>query len=108
MGQEQCPCCLPAFKLENFADYQTVHIFNFEFPQTPRSSANRPAAEHRILSLSCAKAGAKHVYADKCSHMADMAKEIVKANGFSDVITFLKGKVEELELPVPKVDIITL
>nr|GEY43792.1 probable protein arginine N-methyltransferase 1.2 [Tanacetum cinerariifolium] len=59
-----------------------------------------------ILSLFCAKAGAKHVYAVECSQMADMAKEIVKANGFSDVITVLKGKVEELELPVPKVDII--
>ncbi|XP_057506812.1 probable protein arginine N-methyltransferase 1.2 isoform X2 [Actinidia eriantha] len=59
-----------------------------------------------ILSLFCAKAGAKHVYAVECSHMADMAQEIVKVNGFSDVITVLKGKVEEIELPVPQVDII--
>ncbi|KAG8049616.1 hypothetical protein GUJ93_ZPchr0009g1190 [Zizania palustris] len=59
-----------------------------------------------ILSLFCAKAGAKHVYAIECSQMADMAKEIVKANGFSDVITVIKGKVEEIELPVPKVDVI--
>ncbi|XP_040383767.1 probable protein arginine N-methyltransferase 1 isoform X1 [Oryza brachyantha] len=59
-----------------------------------------------ILSLFCAKAGAKHVYAIECSQMADMAKEIVKANGYSDVITVIKGKVEEIELPVPKVDVI--
>lgn len=59
-----------------------------------------------ILSLFCAKAGAKHVFAVECSHMADMAKEIVEANGFSNVITVLKGKVEEIELPVAKVDII--
>lgn len=59
-----------------------------------------------ILSLFCAKAGAQHVYAVECSDMADMAKEIVEANGFSNVITVLKGKIEELELPVPKVDII--
>lgn len=59
-----------------------------------------------ILSLFCAKAGAKHVYAIECSHMADMAKEIVQTNGFSNVITVLKGKVEEIELPVPHVDII--
>lgn len=59
-----------------------------------------------ILSLFCAKAGAKHVYAIECSHMADMAKEIVETNGFSNVITVLKGKVEEIELPVPHVDII--
>uniref|UniRef100_A0A9I9DAF9 Protein arginine N-methyltransferase 1.1 n=3 Tax=Cucumis melo TaxID=3656 RepID=A0A9I9DAF9_CUCME len=59
-----------------------------------------------ILSLFCAKAGAAHVYAVECSHMADMAKEIVETNGFSNVITVLKGKVEEIELPVSKVDII--
>ncbi|KAL8223250.1 hypothetical protein R6Q57_020649 [Mikania cordata] len=39
-----------------------------------------------ILSLFCAKAGAKHVYAVECSQMADMAQEIVKANGFSNVL----------------------
>ncbi|OIT04255.1 PREDICTED: probable protein arginine N-methyltransferase 1.2 [Nicotiana attenuata] len=59
-----------------------------------------------ILSLFCAKVGAKHVYAIECSSMADMAQEIVKLNGFSDVITVIKGKVEEIDLPVPQVDII--
>ncbi|XP_031252363.1 probable protein arginine N-methyltransferase 1.2 [Pistacia vera] len=59
-----------------------------------------------ILSLFCAKAGAAHVYAVECSQMAVTAKQIVEANGFSDVITVLKGKIEEIELPVAKVDII--
>lgn len=59
-----------------------------------------------ILSLFCAKVGAKHVYAIECSSMADMAQEIVKLNGFSDVITVIKGKVEEIELPVAQVDVI--
>ncbi|CAI9100527.1 OLC1v1037648C1 [Oldenlandia corymbosa var. corymbosa] len=59
-----------------------------------------------ILSLFCAKVGAKHVYAIECSGMADMAQEIVKLNGYSEVITVLKGKVEEIELPVAQVDII--
>ncbi|XP_004287525.1 PREDICTED: probable protein arginine N-methyltransferase 1 [Fragaria vesca subsp. vesca] len=59
-----------------------------------------------ILSLFCAKAGAKHVYAVECSDMAERAKEIVETNGFSNVVTVLKGKIEELELPVAKVDII--
>ncbi|KAF5197039.1 arginine N-methyltransferase 1.1 [Thalictrum thalictroides] len=59
-----------------------------------------------ILSLFCAKAGAKHVYAVECSQMADMAKEIVEANKLSDVVTVLKGKIEEIELPVTHVDII--
>ncbi|MBA0693869.1 hypothetical protein Goari_004212 [Gossypium aridum] len=61
-----------------------------------------------ILSLFCAKAGAAHVYAVECSHMADMAEQIVETNGLSDggVVTVLKGKIEEIELPVAKVDII--
>ncbi|KAF3439573.1 hypothetical protein FNV43_RR17851 [Rhamnella rubrinervis] len=59
-----------------------------------------------ILSLFCAKAGAQHVYAVECSDMADMAKEIVEANGLSNAVTVLKGKIEEIELPVDKVDII--
>ncbi|KAH7280658.1 hypothetical protein KP509_36G007700 [Ceratopteris richardii] len=58
-----------------------------------------------ILSLFCAKTGAKHVYAVECSIMADTAIEIVKANGYSNVVTVLKGKVEEIELP-SKVDVI--
>eukprot|EP00246_Nothoceros_aenigmaticus_P009631 TRINITY_DN252_c0_g1_i2.p1 TRINITY_DN252_c0_g1~~TRINITY_DN252_c0_g1_i2.p1 ORF type:complete len:393 (+),score=65.62 TRINITY_DN252_c0_g1_i2:257-1435(+) len=59
-----------------------------------------------ILSLFCAKGGAKHVYAVECSTMADTATEIVKLNGYSDVITILKGKVEEIDLPTPHVDVI--
>lgn len=59
-----------------------------------------------ILSLFCAKVGAKHVYAIECSSMADTAQEIVKQNGFSNVITVIKGKVEELDLPVAQVDVI--
>lgn len=34
------------------------------------------------------------------------AREIVKANGMSDKITLLQGKMEEVELPFPEVDII--
>lgn len=59
-----------------------------------------------ILSLFCAKVGAKHVYAVECSSMAGMAQEIVKSNGLSNVITVIKGKIEEIELPVSQVDII--
>eukprot|EP00245_Coleochaete_scutata_P011689 TRINITY_DN4388_c0_g1_i4.p1 TRINITY_DN4388_c0_g1~~TRINITY_DN4388_c0_g1_i4.p1 ORF type:complete len:307 (+),score=44.90 TRINITY_DN4388_c0_g1_i4:341-1261(+) len=59
-----------------------------------------------ILSLFCAKAGAKHVYAIECSAIADSATEIVKANNFENVITVIKGKIEDLELPVAQVDVI--
>lgn len=34
------------------------------------------------------------------------AREIVAANGMADKITLLQGKMEEVELPFPKVDII--
>jgi len=59
-----------------------------------------------ILSIFAARAGAKHVYAVENAEIAFFAREIIKNNGLSDKITVLKGKMEELELPVPKVDII--
>lgn len=59
-----------------------------------------------ILSMFCAKVGAKAVYAIDCSEIATYATKIVKENGMEDVITVIKGKVEEIELPVDKVDVI--
>lgn len=40
------------------------------------------------------------------SSIIDKAKEIVAVNGLSDRITLLQGKMEEVQLPFPKVDII--
>jgi protein arginine N-methyltransferase 1 len=40
------------------------------------------------------------------STIIEKAKEIVHVNGMSDKITLLQGKMEEVELPFPKVDII--
>lgn len=59
-----------------------------------------------ILSMFAAKAGAARVIAIECSSIVDYARKIVEANHFADVITIIKGKVEEVELPVEKVDII--
>lgn len=53
-----------------------------------------------------ARAGASKVYAIECSSIVEYANKIIEANKFSDVITIIKGKVEEVELPVEKVDII--
>ena len=53
-----------------------------------------------------AKAGAKAVYAVDMSSIADQAKTIVKANNLDGVITVIQGKIEEIELPSDKVDII--
>jgi len=59
-----------------------------------------------ILCLFAASAGAKKVIGIECAHIADQAKIIVKDNGFAEVIEIVKGKVEEVELSVGKVDII--
>lgn len=42
-----------------------------------------------ILSMFCAKAGAKKVIAVDNSNIIDRAKEIIWENGFGDVITYV-------------------
>merc|ERR1711973_411233 len=59
-----------------------------------------------ILSMFAAKAGAAKVFGIEMSNIAQHAKNIVTANKLDDVVTLIKGKVEEVELPVEKVDII--
>ncbi|KAK5692370.1 Nuclear SAM-dependent mono-and asymmetric methyltransferase [Elasticomyces elasticus] len=59
-----------------------------------------------ILSMFAVKAGAKHVIGVDMSTIIVKAREIVAANGMSDQITLLQGKMEEVELPFPQVDII--
>ncbi|KAG9248786.1 S-adenosyl-L-methionine-dependent methyltransferase [Calycina marina] len=59
-----------------------------------------------ILSMFAVKAGAKHVIGVDMSTIIEKAKEIVEVNGMSDKITLLQGKMEEVEMPFPKVDII--
>jgi protein arginine N-methyltransferase 1 len=53
-----------------------------------------------ILSIFAARAGAKHVYAIENAEIALFAEEIIKRNGLSDKITVIKGKMEEVVLPV--------
>jgi len=59
-----------------------------------------------ILSMFAAKAGAKKVYAIDAASITEQATQIVKENGFESIITVIRGKVEEITLPVEKVDII--
>ncbi|GLJ36355.1 hypothetical protein SUGI_0729770 [Cryptomeria japonica] len=58
-----------------------------------------------ILSIFCAKAGARKVYAVDASEIAVQAREIVKANNLSDKITVIIGKVEEVDID-EEVDVI--
>ncbi|KAI9809215.1 MAG: hypothetical protein M1825_002506 [Sarcosagium campestre] len=59
-----------------------------------------------ILSMFCAKAGAKRVIAVDNSDIINKARENVFENGLDKVITCLRGKIEEVSMPVAKVDII--
>merc|ERR1711976_786394 len=59
-----------------------------------------------ILSMFAAKAGAAKVIGVDMSSIVDYAKKIVADNNLSDIVTIIRGKVEEIQLPVPKVDII--
>ncbi|TDH67635.1 uncharacterized protein CCR75_006551 [Bremia lactucae] len=58
-----------------------------------------------ILAFFAIKAGARKVYAVELSSMADCARDLVAANGLSDRIIVIKGKMEEVQLP-EKVDIV--
>jgi len=59
-----------------------------------------------ILSMFAAKAGAAHVYGVDMSGIVEQAKEIVNRNGLGDKVTIIRGKIEEITIPVEKVDII--
>ncbi len=59
-----------------------------------------------ILSMFCAKAGAKKVIAVDNSGVIDKARQNVFENGFQDVITCVRGKIEEVTMPVKQVDVI--
>ncbi|GIY05895.1 probable protein arginine N-methyltransferase 6.1 [Caerostris darwini] len=58
-----------------------------------------------ILSLFCAQAGARKVYAVEASPIAQQARKVIESNGFAEKIIVIQGKVEEVDLP-EKVDII--
>ena len=62
-----------------------------------------------ILCMFAAKAGAKKVIGVDMSNIIDQARVIVKANGLDNIISLVKGKLEEVDLglgPDGKVDII--
>jgi len=59
-----------------------------------------------ILCMFAAQAGAAKVIGIDCSAIVTQATKIIETNGFAEVVTLIKGKVEDVELPVDKVDII--
>eukprot|EP00927_Polykrikos_kofoidii_P041025 TRINITY_DN34964_c0_g1_i1.p1 TRINITY_DN34964_c0_g1~~TRINITY_DN34964_c0_g1_i1.p1 ORF type:complete len:404 (-),score=64.81 TRINITY_DN34964_c0_g1_i1:166-1377(-) len=59
-----------------------------------------------ILCLFAATFGAKRCIGVECSDIVDYAKVIAEQNGFGETITYVRGRLEEVELPVEEVDII--
>ncbi|XP_078405641.1 protein arginine N-methyltransferase 3 isoform X2 [Cetorhinus maximus] len=59
-----------------------------------------------ILSMFAAKAGAKHVIGVDQSEIIYQAMDIVRENDLDGVVTLIRGRIEDVELPVAKVDII--
>ena len=59
-----------------------------------------------ILALFAAKAGARLVVGVDAADIADEARAIVKANGYEGKVVIVKGKMEEVQLPVERVDVI--
>ena len=49
-----------------------------------------------ILSMFCARAGARHVYAVDMSDIAQQARQIVEDNGFNEKITVIQGNLSVL------------
>ncbi|KAL9229974.1 hypothetical protein vseg_005378 [Gypsophila vaccaria] len=58
-----------------------------------------------ILSIFCAQAGAKRVYAVDASGIAVQANEVIKANNLSDIVKVLHGRVEDVDID-EEVDVI--
>ncbi|KAH7443903.1 hypothetical protein KP509_02G054900 [Ceratopteris richardii] len=58
-----------------------------------------------ILSIFCAFAGARKVYAVDASEIAIQAREVVKTNGLSETVVVLVGRIEEVQIE-EEVDVI--
>jgi protein arginine N-methyltransferase 1 len=106
-----------------YGSYSSFHIHEEMLKDSVRTRAYQRAIEENpsdfkdkivldigcgtgILSIFAARAGAKHVYAIENAEIALFAEEIIRKNGLTDKITVIKGKMEEITLPVKSVDII--
>lgn len=106
-----------------FSSYDNLSVHTLMLKDKPRTLAYKEFIEKNqflfqdkvvldvgagtgILSLFCASAGASVVYAIEASNMADLCSQIVKCNKMEDKIQVIKGRIEEVELPKDKVDII--
>ncbi|KAM5127377.1 protein arginine N-methyltransferase 3-like, partial [Mantella aurantiaca] len=59
-----------------------------------------------ILSMFAAKAGAKKVIGVDQSEIIYQTMDIIRMNGLEETISLVKGRIEEVELPLQEVDVI--
>ena len=85
---------LRCYGIFNLYCLATLDIELIRFSTTDRLYSESSFFDHR------------QVYGVECSSIIEQGREIVAANGFADSITMIKGRVEEIELPVKQVDII--
>uniref|UniRef100_A0A8C5QZJ1 Protein arginine N-methyltransferase 6 n=1 Tax=Leptobrachium leishanense TaxID=445787 RepID=A0A8C5QZJ1_9ANUR len=101
---------------EYFQCYSDVSIHEEMIADTARTNAYRRAILHSnnalcgktvldvgagtgILSIFCAQAGAKKVYAVEASTVAELAKDVVKQNGMEGKVKVINNSVENAEIP---------
>lgn len=93
-------------------DYPRTHAYEMAIMNNSLMFQNKVVLDvgcgTGILSMFAARAGAKLVIGVDCSEIITKTKKIITQNGFGEVIVLLKGKLEDLELPVEEgqVDII--
>ncbi|XP_060015505.1 protein arginine N-methyltransferase 3 isoform X4 [Lagenorhynchus albirostris] len=88
-------------RTESYRDfiYQNPHIFKDKVVLDVGCGTG-------ILSMFAAKAGAKKVLGVDQSEILYQAMHIIRLNKLEDTIMLIKGKIEEVRLPVEKVDVI--
>ena len=110
-------------KSDYFHSYGSINVHELMLKDKPRTLAYKQFIEQNcelfkgkivldigagtgILSLFAAKAGAKKVFAVEASKIAKTCEEIVKINNFENIIEVINEMVENVELPISKVDVI--
>ncbi|KAL2545697.1 putative protein arginine N-methyltransferase 6 [Forsythia ovata] len=121
-GTERAPTPCTDFDMAYFHSYAHLGIHEEMIKDRARTESYRNAIfQHQdriagkvvvdvgcgtgILSIFCAQAGAKRVYAVDASNIAVQANEVVKANNLSDTVVVLHGRVEDIEID-EEVDVI--
>ncbi|XP_027588277.2 protein arginine N-methyltransferase 3 isoform X2 [Pipra filicauda] len=88
-------------RTESYRDfiYQNPHIFKDKVVLDVGCGTG-------ILSMFAAKAGAKKVIGVDQSEIIYQAMDIIRLNKLESIITLVKGRIEEVDLPLEKVDVI--